>query len=361
MNTMIPHVLKLTLHIIIAMCFILLQDSVAQDVRADQSPPVNIDQIMAHLYFDKAHRKALLDGKVLSTGMPEMEQLREELAVAAIMLVVKAPMEKVIGAYLHGESFRKNSDIIEYKMIQGTEKTSMPVEEIFAPVGFTKEESSEVNKFFDFKGGSTFNFSEDEIKQLQAIDSKDSAVRDKVPAIFRSILMERYRSYSLRGLEGVEPYDRGRGKRSLPRRELTVAVGSNKLLENHFPDFYQALLKYPEEGVKRIKDEFYWFKKNMDNRPMFQLSHYMVDIRNPYALMADLHFYVEHTYNSTLTIIGCVPYEGGTVVFCTNRTFTDQVTGFGSSLKRTVGRRRIEDTLADHFMKLRNMLESKAN
>lgn len=30
--------------------------------------------------------------------MPEIEQLREELAVAAVMLVVKAPMEKVVAA-----------------------------------------------------------------------------------------------------------------------------------------------------------------------------------------------------------------------------------------------------------------------
>ena len=50
-----------------------------------------------------------------------------------------------------------------------------------------------------------------------------------------------------------------------------------------------------------------------------------------------------------LTIIGCMPYEGGSVVFCTNRTFTDQVTGFGSSLKRSVGRQRIEDAISEHF------------
>ncbi len=46
---------------------------------------------------------------------------------------------------------------------------------------------------------------------------------------------------------------------------------------------------------------------------MFQLPRYMADIRNHYALMAVLQFYVEHTYNSMLTIIGCLPYEGGTV------------------------------------------------
>ena len=352
---------KLFLGIIMAICSIIVLDFVAQNAGADQKPPVTIDQIMAHLAFDKSNKNALLDGKILSTGMPGMEQQREELAVAAVMLVVKAPMEKVVFAFLNGESFRQNSDIIEYKMIQSTEKSSLPVKEVFKPIGFTENESAEVKKFIEFKGGSAFNFSQDEIKRIQAIDSRNSAVREKASTLLRRILLERYLSYSMRGLEAVKPYDRSRGKRSLPRRELTVAVGSIKLLENHFPDFYLSLLKYPQEGSKGVKNEFYWFKNNMDDRPAFQLSHYMADLRQQSAIIAELQFYVEHTYNSMLTIIGCVPYENGTVVFCTNRTFTDQVAGFGSSLKRSVGRRRIEEAISDHFAKLRNMLESRAN
>ena len=358
---MITYGHNLTLRIIMVICFILVQDFVAQDARADQEPQVTIDKIMTHLAFDKSHKKALLSGKILSTAMPEMEKLREELAVAAVMLVVKAPVEKVVAAYLDGDSFRQNSDIIEFKMIKSTEKGGLAIEEDFRPIGFTKKESSEVEKIIDFKGGSTFNFSQDEIKQLQTIDSNDSPVRNKVSLFLRSVLVERYQSYFTRGLEAVKPYDRGEGKSSFPGRELTVAVGSSKLLENHFPGFYQSLLKYPEKTSKKIKNEFYWYKKMMDDRPTFELSHSMAEICNQYGIVAEVQFYVEHTYNSMLTIIGCVPYEGGTVVFCINRTFTDQVTGFGGSLKRFVGRGRIEDTISEHFEKLRSMLEASAN
>ncbi|HTP05328.1 MAG TPA: hypothetical protein VMM54_09260 [Nitrospirota bacterium] len=348
----------LTLRILMAAFLILALNFVTEVARADQEPPITIDQMMAHLSFDKSHKEALLDGKILSTGMPEMEQLRHELGVAAVMLVVKVPMKKVVAAYLDGESFRQNSDIIEYKMIRSTRKSSPAEEENFKPIGFTEEESSEVKKLLNFKGGETFNFSPDEIKQFQVINPKDSAVRDKVSLLLRRILVERYRSYLIQGLEAVKPYDRGRGKHSYPRKELTAAVGSTKLLESHFPDFYQSLLKYPEEVDKSIANEFYWFKTKMDNRPAFQLSHYMADIRSHYGVVAELQFYVEHTYNSMLTTIGCVPYEGGTVVFCANRTFTDQVAGFGSSLKRPVGRRRVEDAISEHFAKLRSVLES---
>jgi hypothetical protein len=338
-----------------------MQGFMVQNAPADHAPPVTIDKIMAHLAFDKSYKKALLNGKILSTGIPEMEKLREELAVSAVMLVVRAPMEKVVAAYLNGESFRQNDDTIAYHMIHTTPKTGLPEKEDFDTAGFTKGELSEVKKLMDFKGGATFNFSRDEIEQFRIVDPKDPAVREKVSLILSRILVQRCQSYFSRGLMGVAPYERDRGKQSFPGRELTVAVASTQLLENHFPDFYQSLLKYPENIGKNIKNDFYWFKNRLDNRPVFQLCHYMTDIRSHYAIVAELRFYVEHTYNSMLTVIGCVPFEGGTVVFCINRTFTDQVAGFGSSLKRNIGRRRIEDAVSKHFAKLRSILEGGKN
>ena len=351
---------RLMVYIILA-CAVLVQGLMVRNAPAGQKPPVTIDKIMAHLAFDKSYKKALLDGKILSTGMPEMEQLREELAVSAVMLVVRAPMEKVVTAYLDGASFRQDDDIIAYHMIKSTQKTGLPSPEDFKTAGFTKGELSEVKKLMDFKGGKAFNFSRDEIKTFRGVDPNDPAAQEKMSLILRRILAERCRSYLKRGLMAVKPYERERGKQSFPGRELTVAVGSTQLLENHFPDFYQSLLKYPEDIGKTVKNDVYWFKNRLDHRPVFQLCHYMADIRNQYAIVAELQFYVEHTYNSMLTVIGCVPYDSGTVVFCINRTFTDQLAGFGSSLKRTIGRRRIEDSLSEYFAKLRSMLEAGKN
>ncbi len=356
-----PFTQKYNLKIVVILALlsvIMMPGRVLDAASAEKKPPVAIEQAMKYLGFDKSHKQSLLKGKILSTGMPEMETLREELAVAAVMLVVKASMGKVVSAYLDGESFRQNSDIIEYKMIRDTAKGGVQAEADFTSISFTEKESSEVKKLLGFKGGSAFNLSKDEISQIRTIDKKHPKVREKVSPIYRRILLERYRSYFQQGLEGVEPYDRGGKKRASPRRELTVAISSAKLLENHFPDFYAALLKYPETVETGSKDEFYWFKTKMDGRPIFELAHYLGDIKSHYAIIAELKFYVGHTYNSMLTLIGCVPYEGGTMVFLTNRTFTNQVSGFGSSLKRSIGRRKIEDAIVDHFKKLRILLES---
>ncbi len=60
-------------------------------------------------------------------------------------------------------------------------------------------------------------------------------------------------------------------------------------------------------------------------------------------------------------MIGCVDYEGGTIVFYTSRTFTDQVTGFAAGIARNVGRSRIEKAVTEQLQKLRTTLESRNN
>ncbi|MGA8239628.1 MAG: hypothetical protein WB818_03575, partial [Desulfobacterales bacterium] len=104
MNFRTTYDLKPLLRVIMALCCILTQALTAQYTHAEQKPPVTIDQMMMHLGFDTSYKRSLLDGKILSTGMPDMEQVREELAVAAVMLVVKAPLDKVVAAFLDGES-----------------------------------------------------------------------------------------------------------------------------------------------------------------------------------------------------------------------------------------------------------------
>lgn len=52
---------------------------------------VTVTRLMEHLGFDESTRRHLLDGKVLSTGNPDKEQEKSELAVSAVMLVVCRP------------------------------------------------------------------------------------------------------------------------------------------------------------------------------------------------------------------------------------------------------------------------------
>ena len=80
-------------------------------------------------------------------------------------------------------------------------------------------------------------------------------------------------------------------------------------------------------------------------------------LRGDSALGADLHFYASRGYNSMQTFIGAVPYGAHSLVFAVNHTFTDEVLGFASRLRKHVARSRIAETLAGHLEEVRRQIE----
>ena len=136
-----------------------------------------------------------------------------------------------------------------------------------------------------------------------------------------------------------------------------MAFSSLELVERHFPTFYQSLLSFPAQLPGQTTSQFHWLKRTLSGRPTFVLSHRLEQLHRDYAIAAELQFYVGHSYNSMLTLLVCMPTEAGTLILSVNRVFTDQVAGFGSTLKKKIGRRQIVDALAKHFKELRTELE----
>jgi hypothetical protein len=51
-----------------------------------------------------------------------------------------------------------------------------------------------------------------------------------------------------------------------------------------------------------------------------------------------------------------IPYAGASLVFAVNHTFTDQVTGIGSSVRRSIARNLVATQLAGQLEETRNRL-----
>jgi hypothetical protein len=62
-------------------------------------------------------------------------------------------------------------------------------------------------------------------------------------------------------------------------------------------------------------------------------------------------------YNAVQAVAGFLPVAEGTVVVYTNHTFTDQVAGFGGSMKRKIGRGMMETQLEKIFAKAKTIVE----
>ena len=59
---------------------------------------------------------------------------------------------------------------------------------------------------------------------------------------------------------------------------------------------------------------------------------------------------------SMLTLVGVIPYADGSLVFAVNHTFTEQVTGIGASVRRSIGRNLVATQLAGQLEETRNRL-----
>ena len=64
-------------------------------------------------------------------------------------------------------------------------------------------------------------------------------------------------------------------------------------------------------------------------------------------------FYVSTGYNAEQAIVGFLPVPDGTLVVYTNHTSTDQVAGFASGAKRSIGRKFMASQLESLFQKTR--------
>ena len=89
------------------------------------------------------------------------------------------------------------------------------------------------------------------------------------------------------------------------------------------------------------------------------LAHRMLETGDGYAVGGEVQFYVGHSYNSMLSLVGLTSFEGGTIVFGAVRLFTDQVKGAGAFLKRKLGRRKVARLMARHFEELRDEIGEK--
>ncbi len=128
-------------------------------------------------------------------------------------------------------------------------------------------------------------------------------------------------------------------------------------MRKRIPNFYRALLNYPDDGRDEIHNRFALIKKSVNDRPDYVLGHRMYQLEpGDYALYAYHEFYVGHSYNSLQIISGAAQVEQGTLVFYVNRTSTDQVAGFGGGLKRSIGRGMMRSAVIEQFESIRRLV-----
>jgi hypothetical protein len=313
----------------------------------------SVDGIITAFKFDQDQLDSLNKGEIVAFEVDEAS--KKELAVG-LSVYLAAPPEKLVAFFKQGDLATIDPDVVIYRQI--VESDTNPFKDFM----FTPEQSDEARDLLTVTTGGRFNLSAGEIKSFAALQ-KDSAgwsEADLIAAVsrhYQQILLQRLEAYRKRGLAGIAPYAR-EATESNPADELRSAAAGSQLLTHFSPALQQFWLNYPAPLPPRAEERFFWLNREVDGRPAAILSHRALLSSSTASVIITRQFFVGHSYNSSHLIVGCLPYRDGSIVFYTHRTSTDQVTGLGNRLKRSIGRERMKDQMMVNLNGLRSAIQS---
>ena len=311
-----------------------------------QTPSVPTpDELAKALGFTDAEVAQIKAGQIVQKDLKEGSD--KELA-GVVGVYFKQPVSEIVNVAMQGKLLETSKNMLAF---YGWKPDASP-DEAFANVGLSASETGEAKIFANASPGGKLNLSTADIALFQDVQPTPDSVNPQL----RAMLKARYEAYRKNGLNGIAPYARGGRNESHPGKELMLAINETKTAARR-QDFFNALLSYPANQLPNVEDRFYWFKTTVEDRPTFILAHRAERHTANAALLTEEQFYVGHSYNSNFIAGGCLEVQGGTMVFYVNRTFTDQVAGWGSSLKHSIGRSQMLDSVVASLQSARERLQ----
>jgi len=296
---------------------------------AQATDGLTVEQVLADLNLPADAPARIRHGEMVHSEPRESSD--RELGVGLTFLV-EQPVAEVVQAFRAAVDLKADPHLSASIPIRGPGTTADFASLVLEPGG-----AAEAKRYLEASPGDTLNLSADEI---QAFDGLASAGGDKkllVEEQLKRLLLARYQAYLERGLGGMAPYERGGGACD-PSGELRRASEAARLLKLHAPAMQQLLLSYPEGKPAGLEEHFYWLRYELDGRPNYTLRHRLAMPVGEVFAIADREFYVSHGYNTSQAFSGLIPVPEGTLVVYRTRVSTDQVAGFGSSIKKGIGR-----------------------
>lgn len=288
-------------------------------------------------------------GDVIYSGLLGEDELAEEVsAVGAMILVRGVSPEVVVDAFLDTDTFREVHDIGRHGALPEAEEITYAFEELALDTEFDVAALAR-DPVRDY------NLSDSEIAFFSGVGS-DAHAAAAINAWY-SVLEGRLESYLTGGIAEIANYARRRGGEVSPAEEIFAALHASTYLETEFPRFIDSLSEPSRPYASEFDQEYFWLETDFDGQRVWALSVEQRLLRDDSALGADLHFYASRGYNSMLTFIGAVPYGEHALIFAVNHTFTDEVLGFASRLRKHVARSRIAESLAGHLEEVRRQIE----
>jgi len=313
-------------------------------VSVAQAQP-SAEQVLTDAGLSAGDRQSVMGGQFVNVSAQGVSE--RDLAFA-IAFLVKTPPETLAKQIVAGELVTADEQVKAYGEISGEGSLAD-----FAKLTLTGDEA---RALAGAKAGGKLNLSASEIAAFKAIGGgAGQAVQEQL----RRMLLARYQTYRATGLAGIAAYDRGGGRTSDPASDLRKASEASKGLQKYLPAFQKALLDYPKASLPGLQERFYWTKSIIQGDTTYVLNHVLVAADGAARVVARRQYYASTGYNAEQTVAGFLPVQGGTVVITTSHAFSDQVTGMGGSVKRSIGSKIMASKMKDIYEASRERSQQK--
>lgn len=190
-----------------------------------------------------------------------------------------------------------------------------------------------------------------ELKRMKELEAENARLRRLYADLAR------VQAYRAKGLAGIAPYARDDGETRSPGDELRSASQATQILQKYAPHACSMLREYPNAKPLGTDETFPWTHFIAQDVPTIALTQSCFISEGAAWIVVQRQFYVSAGYNSEQAVAAFFPTQSGTVVMYANRTFTDQIEGFGGRAKRSIGSRVMASQIQSLFEKVRSAVK----
>ena len=293
-------------------------------------------------------------GKIVAKHV--RKEARRELSLSVAMLV-DAPPERSFAAVRKDEVVEIDGTILAHGDLPAGPVDASAFASLDLP-------ASELDSLLDDGRQDDWNLSAEEGARFQTVAKQThgrpaaerrAAVLDAV----REMLAARLEAYRSRGLSGLPAYTRENGDSIAIADDLKRANASLEGFHPYAPAFLEALDAAPSAPAAAAVSPLYqWRLQQIHGRPTLALTHRGVWQGEGHSLAFVRQIYVAHTFDTLQVVTAVFAFEGKSLAVYTNRTYTEQVAGFGSAAAHRIGRGIMEGEVRTLFESVRKALEA---
>ncbi len=185
--------------------------------------------------------------------------------------------------------------------------------------------------------------------------------KDALQQEFRRLVLARVTAYLTTG--AIAPYEDER-RIVYPAERFDALLDHSVFLQQHVPEFVNALRRYPEGALPDVESFLYWSKERLAGKPIVSITHVNI-LRShapgfPDAIVAGKEIFSTHYVNASLGLTSIVrgTADGPNYLVYINRSEVDTLGGMFGGLVRFFMQRRLRSEAGAVLDGLRHRLES---